>query len=66
MRITTKNYFKAVSEVGFENLPEALKKSHSLIEERTDHGNDWSIYEHDAEVKRVFDLAFEKDRKSVV
>lgn len=60
MRITTKNYFKAVSEVGFENLPEALKKSHSLIEERTDHGNDWSIYEHDAEVKRVFDLAFEK------
>lgn len=60
MRITTKNYFKAVSEVGFENLPEALKKSHSLIEERTDHGNDWSIYEHDVEVKRVFDLAFEK------
>ena len=60
MRITTKNYFKAVSEVGFENLPEALKKSHSLIEERTDNGNDWSIYEHDAEVKRVFDLAFEK------
>ena len=60
MRITTKNYFKAVSEVGFENLPDALKKSHSLIEERTDNGNDWSIYEHDAEVKRVFDLAFEK------
>ncbi|MDI1355348.1 MAG: hypothetical protein PSX36_10540 [bacterium] len=60
MRITTKNYFKAVSEVGFENLPEVLKKSHLLIEERTDKGNDWSIYENDAEVKRVFDLAFEK------
>jgi hypothetical protein len=60
MRITTKNYFKAISEVGFENLPEVLKKSHLLIEERTDKGNDWSIYEHDVEVKRVFDLAFEK------
>lgn len=60
MRITTKNYFKAVSEIGFENLPEALRKSHSLIEERTDNGNDWSIYEHDTEVKRVFDLAFGK------
>ena len=60
MRITTKNYFKAISEVGFENLPEVLKKSHLLIEERTDKGNDWSIYENDAEVKRVFDLAFEK------
>jgi len=60
MRITTKNYFKAVSEVGFENLPEVLKKSHLLIAERTDKGNDWGIYENDAEVKRVFDLAFEK------
>lgn len=60
MRITTKNYFKAVSEVGFENLPEPLKKSHLLIEERTDKGNDWSIYEHNPEVKQVFDLAFEK------
>ena len=60
MRITTKNYFKAVSEIGFENLPEALKKSHELIEVRTDKGNDWSIYEHNNEVKRVFDLSFEK------
>ena len=60
MRITTKNYFKAVSEIGFENLPEALQKSHLLIEERTDKGNDWSIYEHNNEVKRVFDLSFEK------
>ncbi len=60
MRVTTKNYFKAISEVGFENLPEVLQKSHLLIEERTDKGNDWGIYENDAEVKRVFDLAFEK------
>ena len=58
--ITTKNYFKAISEVGFENLPEVLKKSHLVIEEKTNHGNDWSIYEEDADVKRVFDLAFEK------
>lgn len=60
MRTTTKNYFKAVSEVGFENLPEVLKKSHLLIEDRTDKGLDWGIYENDAEVKRVFDLSFEK------
>jgi len=60
MRITTKNYFKAVSEVGFGNLPEVLKKSHLVIEEKTDNGKDWGIYEDDAEVKRVFDLAFEK------
>jgi len=60
MRISAKNYFKAVSEVGFENLPEVLKKSHLVIEEKTDNGKDWGIYEDDKEVKRVFDLAFEK------
>ena len=60
MRTTTKNYFKAVSEVGFDNLPEVLKKSHLLIEDRTNNGSDWGIYENDAEVKRVFDLSFEK------
>ena len=60
MRISTKNYFKAISEVGFENLPEVLKKSHLVIEEKTENGKDWGIYEDDSEVKRVFDLAFEK------
>ena len=60
MRISTKNYFKAISEVGVENLPEVLKKSHLLIDDRTNKGNDWGIYENDAEVKRVFDLSFEK------
>ena len=60
MKITTKNYFKAINEVGVEHLPEVLKKSNSIIEEKTNHGKDWGIYENDAEVKRVFDLAFEK------
>lgn len=60
MKITTKNYFKAINEVGVENLPEVLKKSHAIIEEKTNSGKDWGIYENDAEVKRVFELAFEK------
>ncbi len=60
MRITTKNYFKAISEVGFENLPEVLKKSHLVIEEKTNKGNDWGIYENDTEAKKVFDLTFDK------
>lgn len=60
MKITTKNYFKAISEVGFDNLPEVLKKSHLVIQEKTNNGNDWGLYDNDPEVKRVFDLAFEK------
>jgi len=60
MKITTKNYFKAIKDVGFENLPEVLKKSHLVMMTKTDEGKDWSIYDNDADVKRVFDLAFEK------
>src|SRR3989337_2788176 len=60
MKITTKNYFKAIKEVGFENLPEVLKKSHLVMMTKTDEGKDWSIYDNDPEVKQVFDLAFEK------
>lgn len=60
MRITTKNYFKAISEVGFDNLPEVLKKSHLVIMTKTDQGKDWSIYDNDPQVKQVFELAFEK------
>lgn len=60
MRISNKNYFKAIDEVGFKNLPEVLQRSHAMIEDRTSHGKDWGIYEKDTEVKRVFDLAFEK------
>ena len=60
MKITTKNYFKTISEVGFDNLPEVLKKSHLVIQEKTNNGNDWGLYDNDPEVKRVFDLAFEK------
>jgi len=60
MRITTKNYFKAINEVGFENLPEVLQRSHAIIDDRTQHGKDWGIYEKDADVKKAFDLGFEK------
>ena len=60
MRISNINYFKAIDEVGFKNLPEVLQRSHTMIEDRTSHGKDWGIYEKDTEVKRVFDLAFEK------
>lgn len=60
MKITTKNYLKSVKEVGSENLPEALQKFHSVMMTKTDDGKDWSVYANDADVKRVFNLAFKK------
>ena len=60
MSVTTKKYFKNISEIDLEKLPEVLKKSHLMIEEKTNQGKDWSIYDNDAEVKKMFYLTFEK------
>ncbi|MBI3501912.1 MAG: hypothetical protein HY063_08965 [Bacteroidetes bacterium] len=60
MKITKKNYFSEVKRIGFENLPEALKKTHLVLMTKTDQGNDWATLEKDNEFKKVVDLAFEK------
>lgn len=58
--ITKENYNKHIDRIGFENLPEELKKAHLVIMSKTDNGNDWKIYEKDEEIKKVVDLAFQK------
>lgn len=60
MKITKKNYFGEAKRIGFENLPEPLKKMHLVLMTKTDQGNDWSRYEKDREFKKIVDLAFEK------
>ncbi|MBI4929281.1 MAG: hypothetical protein HY841_00845 [Bacteroidetes bacterium] len=60
MKITKKNYFSEVKRIGFENLPEVLKKTHLVLMTKTDQGKDWKFYKQDAEFKKVADLAFEK------
>lgn len=60
MKITKKNYFAEIKKIGFENLPEPLKKMHLVLMTKTDHGKDWSRYENDKEFKNTTNLAFEK------
>ena len=60
MKITKKNYFSEIKRIGFENLPEALKKVHLVLMTKTDMGNDWSLLDKDKEFKKTVDLAFEK------
>lgn len=60
IKITTKNYFKIVDKIGFENLPDVLKESHSFIGIRTVNGLNWQFYYKNAEFKRMADLAFKK------
>lgn len=60
MKITKKNYFGEIKRIGFENLPEPLKKMHLMLMTKTDQGKDWSRYETDKEFKNTVALAFEK------
>lgn len=56
-KITTDNYFDTIEEVGFENLPQALKESHTAIIAKTNEGEDWS---GDSDFKSMVNLSFKK------
>lgn len=54
------NFFKTVSEIGYDNLPLILKQCHTFMRLRTDNGNNWSEYEADKQFKTTADLIFKK------
>ncbi|HXB45913.1 MAG TPA: hypothetical protein VNV85_17720 [Puia sp.] len=60
MKITKENYFQAVNKIGVNKLPEILQESHKLIKEQTQSGKDWSEYEKNQTLHRIFDLSFFK------
>lgn len=57
IKITTDNYFNTIDEIGFENLPQALKESHTAIIAKTNEGEDWS---GDSDFKSMVNLSFKK------
>jgi hypothetical protein len=59
-KITTKNYFETIKNIGFEKLPLVLKQSHTVIMTKTDNGADWNYYKSNKDFKRMTDLAFLK------
>lgn len=56
-KITTDNYFETIEEIGFENLPQALRESHMAIIAKTNEGEDWS---GDSDFNRMVNLSFKK------
>lgn len=64
--ITKKNYFDHIKRIGFENVPEELKKAHLVIMTKTDNGRDWSTYEKEKEFKNMVDLVFKKLQEFIV
>ena len=58
--ITTQNYYNNINSVGIQNLPDALKKSHELINKVTQNGSSWETYNSNDTIKRVIDLYLQK------
>lgn len=58
--INKKNYFDNIEKIDVVELPKAMQDLHSLIADLTDNGADWSAYDDDAEIKRIWDLQFSK------
>ena len=59
-KISVKNYFDSINNVGIKNMPETLKKSHEFLEKATHSGGDWSKYEDNEAIHKVIDLYLEK------
>ncbi|MFA6923600.1 MAG: hypothetical protein WC223_05030 [Bacteroidales bacterium] len=58
--ITQKNYFEHIKRLGFENLPEELKKAHLVLMTKTDMGNKWNVCDKNKELKELANIAFQK------
>jgi len=59
-KISKRNYFDSIGNIGIKNLPETLKKSHDFVERATLNGNDWTKYDSNEVIQRTIDLYFEK------
>jgi len=57
--INSKNYFSEITPL-LSKLPDALRKSHDLVDKVTQAGTNWETYNSNATIKRVIDLYFSK------
>jgi hypothetical protein len=60
MKIDKDNYFKKIKAIDLDNAPKVLRESHKLIVLKTDHGKDWSEYDANKSLRKIFDLTFIK------
>lgn len=58
--ITANNYYNQINNIGANQLPPTLLKSHELVNKVTQEGSSWEIYNGNATIKRMIDLYFTK------
>lgn len=58
--ITRDTYFQHIDRIGFEQLPEELKKAHLVIDNKTVKGKDWTMYEKEKDFHQLVDISLDK------
>jgi hypothetical protein len=58
--INKDNYFKHIERIGFEQLPEELKKAHLVIVSKTAEGKDWNAYDKENDFHQLVDTSLDK------
>ena len=58
--INTDNYYFAVKDVDFTQLPEMLQKGHAFVDKTTQKGENWIAYEKSDSIRKVIDSYFDK------
>lgn len=56
--ITKDNYYSLLADMDQSKFDAELKKGALLVDEATDKGKDWTLYETDKDIKRVINLYF--------
>ncbi len=60
MKISKTKYFKVIGKIHASSLPPVLKEAHGVIMSKTNYGEDWSLYNKDAELARLINLVYTK------
>lgn len=58
--ITANNYYSQIKNIGANQLPPTLLKSHELVDKVTQEGVSWETYNSNSAIKRMIDLYFTK------
>lgn len=58
--ITANNYYSQIKNIGANQLPPTLLKSHELVNKVTQEGASWETYNGNTTIKRMIDLYFTK------
>ena len=58
--ITANNYYNQINNIGVNQLPPTLLKSHELVNKVTQEGASWETYNGNSTIKRMIDLYISK------